>query len=207
MKLAVLVGGSGRHAAVLLEAASLSGLVVAGFIPIEKDVVLRGTDYPKLGGMELLENEAFLRNHRCAIGCGDNRLRQAVAEKLRAQGGLLQTIVHAQAVVSPSAEIGPGCAILAGAIVGPYARLGRGVIVNHGASVDHDCVIGDYANLCPGARLGGTVRIGERAFLGLNACILQGRMIGNDAIVGAGAVATKDVMPHVTVVGVPARPR
>jgi acetyltransferase-like isoleucine patch superfamily enzyme len=48
-------------------------------------------------------------------------------------------------------------------------------------------------------------RIGSRVWIGERACILKGVTIGDDAIVGAGAVVTKDVAPGARVAGVPAR--
>jgi len=49
------------------------------------------------------------------------------------------------------------------------------------------------------------VRIGKRAFIGQRSIILPGVSIGDDAIVGAGSVVTKDVEPGVIVAGVPAQ--
>lgn len=49
------------------------------------------------------------------------------------------------------------------------------------------------------------VRIGDRCFLGYNSVIMPGVSIGNDVIVGAGAVVTKDVPDGVVVAGVPAK--
>ena len=49
------------------------------------------------------------------------------------------------------------------------------------------------------------VRIGPWADIGVNAAILPGRTIGKGAIVGAGAVVTRDVPPFAIVAGVPAR--
>ena len=48
--------------------------------------------------------------------------------------------------------------------------------------------------------------IGRGAYIGANATILLGCSIGEMAIVGAGALVTKPVPAHETVVGVPARP-
>jgi UDP-2-acetamido-3-amino-2,3-dideoxy-glucuronate N-acetyltransferase len=45
----------------------------------------------------------------------------------------------------------------------------------------------------------------RRASIGSNATVLAGVTIGENAIVGAGAVVTRDVSPHAIVVGVPAR--
>lgn len=49
-------------------------------------------------------------------------------------------------------------------------------------------------------------RVGKGASIGANATILPGIKIGEDALVGAGSVVTKDVPPGNTVVGVPAKP-
>ncbi len=43
------------------------------------------------------------------------------------------------------------------------------------------------------------------ASIGTGAIILPGLIIGENAMVGAGAVVTKDVRPNTTVVGVPAK--
>ena len=40
------------------------------------------------------------------------------------------------------------------------ARLGFGVIANTGAVISHDCVLGDYTNISPGALLAGEVHTG-----------------------------------------------
>jgi len=47
--------------------------------------------------------------------------------------------------------------------------------------------------------------IGKRCFIAVNATILPGVSIGNEVIVGAGAVVPKDVPPNVIVAGNPAR--
>jgi acetyltransferase-like isoleucine patch superfamily enzyme len=49
------------------------------------------------------------------------------------------------------------------------------------------------------------VRVGAWADIGVNAVVLPGTTIGRGAIVGAGAVVTRDVEPFAIVAGVPAR--
>jgi acetyltransferase-like isoleucine patch superfamily enzyme len=77
--------------------------------------------------------------------------------------------------------------------------------VNTAAIIEHDCVIGDHVHISPGVALGGGVRIGALAHLGLGAIALPGAAIGERAVVGAGSVVLKTVPPATTVVGVPAR--
>ena len=206
MALVIVAGGSRQHAAVVYEAALLSNIAISGFVTLDADPGAKLFDCRWLGQVETAVDQGIGRDSPFIVACGDNSLRRKISEYVMAQGLGLATITHPAAIVSPSADVGPGTVVLAGAIIGPRARLGCGVIVNHAASIDHDCEVADFANICPGARLAGTVRCGPAAFVGMNASILQGLQLGEAAIVGAGAVVTKDVLPAQTVVGVPARP-
>jgi len=49
------------------------------------------------------------------------------------------------------------------------------------------------------------VKIEDKAWIGLNAIILKGVTIGEGAVVGAGSVVTKDVLPYTIVAGNPAK--
>ena len=51
----------------------------------------------------------------------------------------------------------------------------------------------------------GITRIGNNVFVGVNAIILPNVTIGDNSIIGAGSVVTKDVPPNVVVAGNPAR--
>lgn len=137
---------------------------------------------------------------------GDTRPRQRLFELALQYRMKPVDAVHPQAAISPSAELGEGVAIMAGAVINAGARLGVNVIVNTGAIVEHDCVIGDHVHIATGAQLASTVQVGAGAHIGAGATVRQCIAIGEGAIVGAGAVVVKDVPPHTVVVGVPARP-
>ena len=79
---------------------------------------------------------------------------------------------------------------------------GKGVFIEDGAFMaygsmllTHDFTRGLYAN---------TV-IGENCFVGVNAVIMPGVVIGKQSIVAAGSVVTKDVPAHSVAAGVPAK--
>lgn len=120
----------------------------------------------------------------------------------------LETVdaVHPRAYVATDAEWQPGLQAMAGAVVGARARLGAQCLVNTGASVDHECTLGSGVHIGPGAHLGGCVHLDDLVFVGLGASVLPRVSIGRGAVVGAGAVVTRDVPEGVTVVGNPARP-
>lgn len=140
------------------------------------------------------------------VAHGDNTLKLRVAERLAGLGFRFFTAVHAQAIVSPSAEIGAGCIVNAGAILLPNCRLERHVIVHSGAVIEHDCVLGEGANVAPGVNLAGRVRVGRGAYLYTGCMVLPKVEIGARAVVGAGTVVLGNVPEGGRVVGNPARP-
>jgi len=141
-----------------------------------------------------------------AIGNPHGRVRLRFQERLTAEGLQPVTIAHPTAAIADNAVIGVGCQLMAGAIVNPEARIGQQCIINTRASVDHECVLGDGTEIAPGATLCGIVHTGVNVWVCAGAIVLPRIMIGDDAIIGAGAVVIRDVPAGVTVVGVPARP-
>jgi sugar O-acyltransferase (sialic acid O-acetyltransferase NeuD family) len=95
--------------------------------------------------------------------------------------------------------------ILHGAIVQAMAKIGNHVIVNTGAQVDHDCVIGDFAHIAPRVVLCGGVSVGEGTLVGAGATVAPGVTIGKWATIGAGAVIIAGIPDYAVAVGNPAR--
>jgi sugar O-acyltransferase (sialic acid O-acetyltransferase NeuD family) len=118
----------------------------------------------------------------------------------------LAGVAAPSAYVSPHAKLGQGCIVQRSVSILPDVEAGMAVKFNVGAAVHHDCRIGDYCTLAPGARLLGAVELGEGVYLGSHAVVLQKRRVGAGAVIGAGAVVIADVPAGATVVGVPARP-
>lgn len=199
----IVVGGSGQFADVVREAALLSDLSVVGFVAAESHLADLNLRCPRLDFAAA--RQAACEGIQFVAAAGSSTHRRVGVDLVAQWGGKLRSVVHPAAIVSPSAVLGDGSILLAGAIVGAGANLGQSVVVNHGASIDHDCIVSDFVSLSPGARLGGSVNVGAGVSIGLNACVLQGLSLSENSIVGAGAVVTRSVNAGVTVVGVPAR--
>ena len=202
----LILFGRGGHAKVVLEA------VLAGQPTWQIAILDDSADaeqssllgFPVMGGRAWLERSWTGVSVMPAIG--GNQLRAALSKWLTEQGRDLATIVHPAAVVSPSARIGRGCFLAAGAIVNAEAELGEGVILNTAASVDHDCTVGRFSHIAPGARLCGNVQIGERTLIGVGSSIAPGIRVGSNVTVGAGSAVIRDVADGVRVAGTPAAP-
>jgi sugar O-acyltransferase (sialic acid O-acetyltransferase NeuD family) len=202
--------GAGGHAKVVIEILrQLPDCEIVGLIDPRPELW-----QTELLGIKVLGDDRLLPELRgrgidhAFIGLGtigDTTARRELYHKVVNCGFQIASAVDQTARVSPSANLGAGITVMAGAIINAAAHLGINVIVNTAAIVEHDCTIGDHVHIATGARLSGGVIVHEGAHIGLGAIIRQRIKIGRDAIVGAGAVVVKDVSPGTTVVGVPAK--
>lgn len=150
------------------------------------------------------------KNKYFNIAISDCKVRRRIAELMIAKGAKPFTIT-----ASNSVELGPN-EIGVGAIFCPYttitanAKIGKFFHANLYSYVAHDCIIGDYVTFAPHVHCNGNVKIEDDVYVGTGVIIKQGTaekpiVIGKGAILGMGAVVTKSVAPHETVVGNPAR--
>ena len=107
--------------------------------------------------------------------------------------------------------------------IGQFTRIGRNVYINHACSfldmgtitIEDDVLIGPKVNLIteghplnPAERRALTAKpivIKRNAWIGAGATILPGVIVGENAVVAAGAVVSKDVPANSVVAGIPAR--
>ena len=178
---------------------------------IEDNEAAHGATLNGIPVMGLVEASTRFPEASVVGGVGSPHTRQHVMEKAAAAGFPFATVVHPNVELSAWIEIGAGTVICAGNILTTNISIGRHVQINLDCTVGHDVILDDYATLAPGVHVSGCVHIGKRAYVGTGAVIVNGTaeqpiIIGEDAIIGAGACVTKSVPPGLTVVGVPARP-
>ena len=96
----------------------------------------------------------------------------------------------------------------------PAANIGHGILIDHATSlvIGETSVIGNNVSMLHEVTLGGTgkdtgdrhPKVADGVLIGAGSKILGNVHIGEGAKVGAGSVVLDDVIPHCTVVGVPA---
>ena len=167
---------------------------------------------PYVNGYPVISMERFLKFEPPLyfnIAIGDSRVRDEISIQVGKSAGVLP--IHAdQTIFLDNNIIDEGSVFCSNTMVTSNTKIGRFFQANIYSYVAHDCVIGDFVTFAPRVHCNGRVHIGDRAFIGTNAIIREGKpdkplRIGVGAIVGMGAVVTKDVPDGATVIGNPAR--
>lgn len=203
----VVVFGAGGHAKVVIDIIEKSGQYeIAGLIDQHKPV---GSEFC---GYRVIGNESELLRHKekwdgGIVAVGDNWSRARIVDKILKIDADFQfiTAIHPSAQIARGAKIGVGTVIMPGAVIGSDAHIGEHCIINSQASVDHDSVLEDFVTLAPRATTGGNVHIGEYSAISLGACVIHAIKIGEQTVIGAGAVVVSDIDPYVVAYGVPAK--
>lgn len=144
------------------------------------------------------------------VAIANSALREKFADMGINHGAIPLGIYSQHSLRLSHNEIGPGAILSPFSAITANARIGKFFHANIYSYVAHDCVIGDFVTFAPNVCCNGNVVIEDHAYIGTGAIIKQGTddrplRIGRSAIVGMGAVVTKDVPAGTTVVGNPAK--
>jgi sugar O-acyltransferase (sialic acid O-acetyltransferase NeuD family) len=193
----ILIYGAGGHAKAVMEMVQAIGsFQIAGILD---DKVSPGTqvlDIPVLGSRDVLPQLIQQGLRQAANGVGgilDINIRVKLFELMEKSGLVFPALVHLRATVEPSASVGDGVQVFANAYVGSSANLHSRCMVNTNAVVSHDCEIGSYTHIAPGALLAGHVHVGDRSLVGMGVTTAIGIKIGNGVRIGNGAIVYADV--------------
>lgn len=202
------MGGHAREIRALVDQINMvqPSYEVLGHVVTEPKFVTPNSPY-LLGDYSWLEqNRAKIDALFLAIGYPQVREKARQALGPLADAFDWPTLIHPHAVLDrETCQLGRGSMIAAGCVLTASVTIGDWVVLNPQVLVSHDCSIGSGASLFGQSRLAGGVRVGARCVIGMGASVIEGRVIGDNSVVGAGAVVTRDVPPDSRVAGVPAR--
>lgn len=201
-------GGFGREVAWLVERINEIEPTwnLKGFI--DNNTAIHGSlqdDYSVIGGCDYLMNITQEVWVVCAVGSA--KIRKKIIEKLKNYANVkFATLIDPSVMSSERVDIGEGSIICAGTIITVDISIGSHVIINLDCTIGHDDIIHDFVTIYPSVNVSGNVVVGECAELGTGMQIIQGKSIGRESIIGAGAVVIRDIPEKCTAVGSPAKP-
>ena len=190
------------------------GTIIGDNVRIDDNTVIG--KYPMRASLSIFKEESNLP----PTHIGDNCLIGA------------NTVIYIGSTISNNVLIADLASVRENTAIGEYTIIGRGVTIENYVKIGKRCKLEsecyitayseleDYVFIAPGVVTsndnflgrteerfkhfrGVTVRRGGR--IGANAVILPGKIIGEDALIAAGSVVTKDVPPRKVVMGSPAR--
>lgn len=207
MRIAIIgSGGFGRDIAPLALAQVPAGVAVpVVFVPENPE------DRADVDGLPQVPLDALADDYAVAIAVADAARRRRIASELEAAGRRLVQLQAPTLRRLGRVEVGEGAILCDYVVLGSRARIGRHFHANLYSYVEHDCVVGDFVTLAPRASVNGNVVLEDEVYVGAGAVLKQGTpekplVIGRGAVIGMGAVVTKDVAPGAVVAGNPARP-
>lgn len=201
-------GGFGRETAELARSITVDGRPRWEVAFLDDERAKHGT---RISGVEVIgaiDHVHELPDARvvlCTGHPGNYRSKQRIAERLGLAPERYATLVHPTAVIAPSCTLGPGTVVHAGVVTTADVCIGAHVGIMPLVVCTHDDVLEDFVTVGAGVRFAGTVHVGTGAYVGSGALIRENRTIGPWALVGMGAVVTRDVPGGEIWAGVPAR--
>jgi len=209
----ILIYGTGQTGNMVASILELQEDVeIVGFVDDDEEMwskTLRG--YPILpGGRDAVAQGSGFDAVTVAVGRVDPRRK--LGEWIRSQSVPQHSAIHPSALIPKDSTIGEGTIIGAGTTLYVNPIVGRNVFIGPSVVISHDTVVQDYALISVGSVVGARVDVSPGAFVGAGVTLMppgwgaESRLtVGDDAIVGVGAVVIRDVEPRAIVAGVPAK--
>lgn len=208
MKKSIIIG-AGTYGETYLYFLREAGVDIVGFLDDNAQLtgrMVRGI--PVLGTTEMLPRLKELygvEDVYCPIG--SNRVRVRILEKARALGYQTPNFIHHKALIASNVSMpNEGVYIEAYTNIYPYTTIERDVLICGGSLVAHHCYLSQGTFISAGVNFGASVHADKYAYIGIGSTIMTGvKELGENCLVGAGAVVVRDVPACAVVVGVPAK--
>lgn len=201
----MVIAGAGGHGLEVLQLLKGTGLN-------EKDILFFDEDKKKeglsLGGIPVITSlkslsEVFKKDSRFCLGVGNPNSRRSLFSVLKSEGGDFVGLKGEYSISSIENEL--EFDLFPFSFLGPEVLIEKGVLINTRAHIHHNCFVGEFSEIAPGALLLGGAKVGKSCRIGAGAIILPGVELGDEVVVGAGAVVTRNQSSGKKIMGVPAR--
>lgn len=200
--------GAGTYGEVYLAYLQEAGVDIVGFL--DDDPKYEGHD---VKGVPVLGKTALLKSLKDSEGIeavycplGDNKLRVEFLSLARELGYETPNYIHPSVLISPYVTIGKGVYILLGTTIMPHTVIKDFVMISMGVHLAHHNVLDEGVFLSTGCNFGASIHAHKYVYCGISSTIMTGlHELGEDCLIGAGAVVIRDVPAKAVMAGVPAK--
>ncbi len=205
----VVIIGAGTYGEVYLAYLRETGYSIIGFL--DDDPKFEGKSVRGIPVVGHFDDLSVLRERFevDAVFCplGNNILRVRMLERARELGYLTPNYIHPSVLIAPHVSIGEhGVYILQGTQIMPYVEIENDVMISSGSNIIHHSHLCQGVFVSNGVNLGAGVFVHKYAYLGMGSTIMTGvKFLGEDCLIGAGAVVIHEVVDKAIMAGVPAR--
>jgi len=205
--------GSGGHARSILEIL-LFNFASQDILIVDYDVSTLNSYFEKsILGCSVVKislddlPDIFGLEDRVYISVGNLYERKKILHSIARKNVVFPSTIAHSALVSSTADISEvGVSIHHRAYVAPLVSLGDFTIVNSGAILEHEVVVGHNSHIGPGAIITGRCKIGCNVFVGAGAIVTNSAKVADNVTIGAGAVVVCDLLEENSIyIGVPAK--
>lgn len=142
-----------------------------------------------------------------AIAIGDPATKKKIIDNIHNENIEYPNLIHPSVIIGKdNVFLGKGNIICAGVIITIDIEIENFVILNLSCTLGHDTKIKSFCSFMPTVNISGEVLIHNSVYVGTGAKIINLLEIGENTIVGAGAVVAKSLPANCTAVGIPAKP-
>ena len=200
-----IILGAGTYGHVYAEYLKNSYHII-GYIDDDESLVGKA-----FNGIKVLGDRNFLfkkidKDVAVFVPIGNNDIRVGLLQQLNRLDFETPSFIHSQTIIHNSVKIGNACYILPNSCIMPCTILNDFVMVSMGVNIAHHNIIEDGCFFSQGSNIGASVHIKRKSYFGINSTLMTGvKNVGENALIGAGAVVVKDVPDYAVMAGVPAK--
>ena len=191
----ILIGGGG-HCKSCIDVIEMEGrFTIAGIVDVTEKKQHTVLGHSVIGSdADLAELIKTFPNVMITLGqikSPDRRIE--LFNKLVQMNACFPVIKSPLAYVSKHAQVAEGTIVMHHSLINAGARIGRNCIINSKALIEHDAVIEDHCHISTGAVVNGGVKIGSGSFFGSKSVCKEYIEIGENAVIGCGAIVVKNI--------------